>query len=92
MSRIAKNKKPLSIYSRLKEKVPDPMPVPILKFGSKVGHSLYTHAAYIQNHRLGRVRAGMESLKLSAARAGSYSLSAPQLNLSMQMIAVHKDL
>lgn len=64
-----------SIYGRLK-KFNDVKPVPILTHGEKMAAELYGVGERVLNPRLSRIQASIETLKLSAAVSGSYSLSA----------------
>lgn len=93
MSRLSRGRKPaLSIYKRLQEKLPDPSPLPILTHGGKLSQQLHAQGERITNPRLGRVRVSQETLRLSAALQGSYSLSANQLGLPMSIMTVHKNI
>jgi hypothetical protein len=51
-------------------------PLPILIHGSKLSHELHAKCERITNPRLFRIKVASETLKLSAALSGSYSLSA----------------
>jgi len=64
-----------SIYGRVK-KFTDVKPLPILIHGDKMSTELYGVTERVVNPRLARIRMTIESLKLSAANSGSYSLSA----------------
>ena len=80
-----------SIYGRVKNfNVVKPMPVMI--HGEKMSTELYSVTERILNPRLGRIRATIETLKLSAAHSGSYSLSANQLGISNAIFVMHRQL
>lgn len=80
-----------SIYGRLK-KFTDVKPLPILIHGDKMSTELYGVTERIVNPRLARIKMTMETLKLSAANSGSYSLSANQLGISNAIFVMHKEL
>ena len=53
---------------------------------------LYGVGERVLNPRLSRIQASIETLKLSAAVSGSYSLSANQLGISSAIFVMHKNL
>ena len=53
---------------------------------------MHYYAERILNPRLSRVKLSLDVLKLSAATAGSYSLSANQLGIPNAAFVMHKDL
>lgn len=78
-----------SIYGRVK-KFAEVKPVPVLIHGEKMSTELYSMTERIVNPRIGRIRATIETLKLSAAHSGSYSLSANQLGISNAIFVMHR--
>ena len=88
MSRSGRGK---SIYKRVK-KFADPMPIPIMVHGDKLSTELHGLSERIVNPRLARVRATIDTLKLSAAHSGSYSLSANQIGIPNAIFVMHKEL
>jgi peptide deformylase len=65
-----------SIYKRLANRFPAPRALPILTHGSKDAKGLHERTERIVNPRIQRVKNAIQTLKLSAAVGGSYSLSA----------------
>ena len=80
-----------SIYGRVK-KAADPVALPVMVHGDKLSNELHAVTERIINVRLGRVKTLIDSLKLSAAYAGSYSLSANQIGVSSSVFVIHKEI
>ena len=80
-----------SIYGRVKKPV-EPVALPILVHGDKLSTELHDLTERVINVRLGRVKTLIDSLKLSAAYNGSYSLSANQVGASSALFVLHKEL
>lgn len=78
MSRISRGAKKASksIYAKIEKKTPTPQPIPILTIGSRLSHQLHISAEFVSNPRLQRISSMKETMKLSAAMAGTYYLSA----------------
>jgi hypothetical protein len=77
MSRLSRGRKSNpSIYKRLKDKEIEANPLPILTHGGKLSQQLHMKCDRIINPGLARIKVAKETLKLSAALSGSYSLSA----------------
>lgn len=83
-----------SIYQRLKEKQVDAMPLPVITHGaqSKQSHMLHAYCETVMNPRLGRIKTAADSLKMSAALHGSYSLSANQVGFPMNFFVMHRSI
>lgn len=73
MSRGLKGSK--SIYGKIKE-LPPARPLPVFVHGEKLSSELHGVTSRLTNVNLPRVRLAIDTLKLSAAHSGSYSLSA----------------
>ena len=80
-----------SIYDRVK-KYADARPLPVMVHGDKLATQMHFIAERIVNPRLSRVKLSLECLKLSAATAGSYSLSGNQVGIPNAAFIMHKDL
>ena len=80
-----------SIYGRVK-KYADAQPIPIMIHGDKVSAQLHGLTERITNPRIGRIRTTIETLKLSAAYSGSYSLSSNQLGIPNSVFVMHKEI
>ena len=80
-----------SIYGRVK-KFSHARPAPILVHGDRVSTELYGVTERVVNPRISRIKATIETLRLSAAHAGSYSLSANQLGISNSIFVMHRQL
>ena len=78
-----------SIYGRVK-KFNNVKPMPVMVHGDKMATEMYGTTERIINPRLGRIKATIETLKLSAAHSGSYSLSANQVGISNAIFVMHK--
>lgn len=80
-----------SIYSRVKE-IPATRPMPVMIHGDKMAQMLHGLCDRVTNHGLKRVKFSIDTLKLSAAHAGSYSLSANQIGNTNAIFVIHKHL
>ena len=80
-----------SIYSKIKQR-PPPTALPILIHGDKLSQELHGVCPRITNPRAKFVELTIETLKLSAAHAGSYSLSANQIGISNSIFVIHRNL
>ena len=80
-----------SIYDRVKKQA-EARPLPVMVHGDKLATQMHYYCDRIVNPRLSRVKLSLECLKLSAATAGSYSLSANQVGIPNAAFIMHKDL
>lgn len=81
----------MSIYGRIAEKSPEACSHPILMYAEEnSARQMKQRCEKVINPRLDRIKATQETLKLSAAVAGVYSLSAIQLGLPICMLTIHK--
>jgi peptide deformylase len=80
-----------SIFSKIKE-IPPPIPMPVMVHGDKIAQTLHAPCDRISNHGLKRIKYTIDTLKLSAAHAGSYSLSANQIGITSAIFVIHKNL
>lgn len=80
-----------SIYGRVK-KYAEARPIPVMVHGDKLTEELHGVSNMIVNPRLNRIKTIIETLKLSAAHSGSYSLSSNQIGLSNALFVMHKEL
>ena len=91
MSRLARSNIK-SIYQKIKEKQIEASPLPILTHGGKLSHSLHQKCERLSNPRLARIKTAQETLKLSAALVGSYSLSMNQIGNPIAIFTMHKNM
>lgn len=64
----------------------------MLIHGDKMSTELHAYTERVVNPRLARIKTSIETLKMSAANSGSYSLSANQIGISSAMFVIHKEL
>ena len=60
--------------------------------GDKLSGGMHGACERILNPRIGRIKTSLEALKLSAAHAGSYSLSSNQIGIPNAFFIMHKEL
>ena len=93
---MARHKKAFkSIYEKVKSKSiarEDLTAIPVFVHGDKMSAQLHSPCERVVNVRMQRIRAAIEVLRLSAATAGSFSLSANQIGMTIAMFVMHKDL
>ena len=58
--------------------------------GDRVSSVLFGQSERITNPRINRIKTTIESLKASAAAAGSYSLSSNQIGITNAIFVMHK--
>ena len=80
-----------SIYDRVKKHA-EARPLPVMVHGDKLATQMHYYCERIVNPRLSRVRVSIDVLKMSAAIAGSYSLSSNQVGIPNAAFIMHKDL
>ena len=82
-----------SIFAKVKQKLPENeslIPLPISIHGDK-NSLLNKQCDRVSNLSSSRVKSAIQTLRISAATAGSYSLSCNQINLHYAIFAIHKD-
>ena len=89
MSRYKKQIK--GIYDRVK-KTPDLMPLPVIVNGDSLSSILLGPTERITNIRSSRIKSSIDLLKMSAASAGSLSLSSNQIGVQYAMFIMHKNI
>ena len=89
--KINMSKKVKSIYGLVK-KLPEAQALPVFIHGEKLSQELHGACQRITNTRLARVQLTIDTIKLSAAHSGSYSLSANQIGISNSIFVIHKKL
>jgi len=81
-----------TIYNRLKDNILEPVPMPIFIHGTTNQKKLHAKTDKVTNPRVSRIKTSIDTLKISAALSGSYSLSSNQIGLPISIFTIHKSI
>lgn len=81
-----------TIYQRVQDKILEPVAMPIYINGTIQAQKLHAKTDKVTNPRISRIKTSIETLKISAALSGSYSLSANQIGIPWSIFTIHKSI